>query len=289
MAPRVVHLTWLPERETSTSTPDCSNPMKSSFQAAVLLSSLFLSSCIFAVGTSADGEDNADWAHSEMMAEHNGQEMAAVSSMQADDAMPATMAEKKPAKEVDLDALEFDLMMAELELNAAHAAQGRAMESAEHGIASAERDLALAQQELAHFSNVDMPLSAAESDLSLDRTRGRLDDAKAELQQLVDMYADEEFAESTKELVLTRGKRGVEQSERSLELAVRRAEDKHDFEMSRKHDALEFKVTQAARSLKLKVDALGTAEMDGKAKLMRAEDKLQKAMKKLEEASAEEN
>ncbi|MDG1499022.1 MAG: hypothetical protein P8N31_03950 [Planctomycetota bacterium] len=259
--------------------------MKSSFQAAVLLSSLFLSSCVFAVGTTADGETATDYGHEEMMAEHDEQQIAAVS---AEDNAPA-MAEKKPAKEVDLGALEFDLMMAELELQSAQASQARAMESAQHGVFSAERGLALAKDELAHFENVAMPLAAAESDLSMDRTRGRLDDSKAELQQLVDMYGAEEFAESTKELVLTRGKRGVEQSERSLELAQRRAEDKQAFEMGRKRDSLVFKVSEAERSLKLRVDAIATAEMDGKVKLMRAENKLQKAIKKLDDAANEAN
>ncbi|MFT6714017.1 MAG: hypothetical protein ACJAVJ_001299 [Planctomycetota bacterium] len=123
----------------------------------------------------------------------------------------------------------------------------------------------------------------------MDRTRGRLNDSKAELQQLVEMYGDEEFAESTKELVLTRGKRGVEQGERSMKIAERRATDKREFELARKGGSLAFKVSEAERSLALKVDALATTKMDGKSKLMRAANKVEKAKKKLTDATAEAN
>ena len=259
--------------------------MKSSFQAAVLLSSIFFSSCVFAVGTGSDEDDVADWRMGKTKhVEH-------ASSMTADSPkVPVDKkSDEKPGKKVDMEALGFDLMMAELEFQAAQASHERAMEAAQYGITTAQRSLDLAKEELAHFENVEMPLAGAESDLSLDRTRGRLDDSKAELQQLVDMYADEEFAESTKELVLTRGKRGVEQSERSLELAEKRAEDKHSFELSRKADAFAFKVAEAERNLKLKVDALATAELDGKTKMLRAENKVEKAKTKLEEAAAEAN
>ncbi|MFT5081857.1 MAG: hypothetical protein ACI84E_002524, partial [Planctomycetota bacterium] len=106
---------------------------------------------------------------------------------------------------------------------------------------------------------------------------------------LVEMYGDEEFAESTKELVLTRGKRGVEQGERSMKIAERRAADKREFELARKGDSLAFKVSEAERSLALKVDSLATTKMDGKSKLMRAANKVEKAKKKLTDATAEAN
>jgi hypothetical protein len=256
--------------------------MKFSLSTAVILTSLLFSSCVLAVGTGEAMDDqglSSKEASSDMDQEaHPG----TASTSKSDQA-------KKTKKGPDLEGLEIDLRLAQMDLAANAGSVERSTESARHNIALAERDLRLAQEELAHYIEIDRELSHAESDLSLDRSRGRLEDTRAELVQLINMYKDEEFATSTKELVLTRGKRGLEQSERSMELAEKRASDKREFELARKQAGLEHNVKEANRNLRLKAQALATAEAEGDGKTMRAQNKVRLAEKKLQEAVDGEN
>ncbi len=259
--------------------------MKPSLQAGVFLASIYLSSCVIAVDK-GELDKNEGYA---LEAAATAQEDAGSPQADASASDSAASAPKKDKKKVDMAGLRIEFALAQMDMREAEGAVARSIESADHGIALAEHELELAQSELAHFVEVDIKLSAAEAELSLDRTRGRLDDSRAELQQLLDMYKDEEFAMSTKELVISRGKRSVEQSERSLDLAEKRAADQRDFEEARKVQSFQHKVEEAVRSLRLKISALETANAEGEAKLMRAQDKIRLVQKKIDESAEEAN
>lgn len=263
--------------------PNCpSTPMKLTLQTSVLLASIFLSSCVIAVGE-GQAEEHEEYAPA------MGGMATVADEAQGEVQVTDASARPKPKKPVDTESLHIDLQLTQMDLQATENSVARANESAQHAVGLAERDLQLAREELDHFVNVEMELSRAESELSLDRTRGRLDDSRAELQQLLDMYKDEEFAESTKELVITRGKRGIEQSERSLELAEMRAADKREFEQARKMQSIKHKVEEAARSVRLKIEALETTQAEGEAKLIRLHNKLRLAHKKVDETVEDAN
>ncbi len=100
----------------------------------------------------------------------------------------------------------------------------RAMREA--GVAASLRrtatELAKAKQDLELFLAEVKPRELEERRIGLDQSVYRADHSKDELGELVAMYQADEFAKTTKELVLKRGRRELESAERYL--AVARAE-----------------------------------------------------------------
>lgn len=82
-----------------------------------------------------------------------------------------------------------------------------------------------ARQELATFLADVRPRELEERRIELDRAIHRAEHQKDELGELTAMYEADEFARSTKELVLKRGRRELEMAERQL--AVARKETTH--------------------------------------------------------------
>lgn len=126
----------------------------------------------------------------------------------------------------------------------------RAMREA--GVAAALRrtatEMAKAKQDLELFLAEVKPRELEERRIGLDQSIYRADHSKDELGELVAMYQADEFAKTTKELVLKRGRRELESAERYL--AVARAEFAH-FE----------KVTQPQRERELR-DKVVDAELE---------------------------
>jgi len=109
-------------------------------------------------------------------------------------------------------------------------------------------ELAKAKQDLELFLGEVKPRELEERRIGLDQSIYRADHSKDELGELVAMYQADEFAKTTKELVLKRGRRELESAERYL--AVARAEFAH-FE----------KVTQPQRERELR-DKVVDAELE---------------------------
>lgn len=82
-----------------------------------------------------------------------------------------------------------------------------------------------ARQDLATFLAEVRPRELEERRIDLDRAIHRAEHQKDELGELTAMYEADEFARSTKELVLKRGRRELEMAERQL--AVARKETTH--------------------------------------------------------------
>lgn len=83
---------------------------------------------------------------------------------------------------------------------------------------SAQVELENAERAVEEFV-AQRKLKLDEAQLSLDRSMGQASDAELELAELQAMYDEEDFAEKTKELVLNRGRRNLEHSQRALALA----------------------------------------------------------------------
>ena len=122
----------------------------------------------------------------------------------------------------------------------------------EAGVAASLRrtatELTKAKQDLEVFLAEVKPRELEERRIGLDQSIYRADHSKDELGELVAMYQADEFAKTTKELVLKRGRRDLETAERYL--AVARAEFAH-FE----------KVTQPQRERELR-DKVVDAELE---------------------------
>ncbi|MCA8953425.1 MAG: hypothetical protein KDE27_28185 [Planctomycetes bacterium] len=129
-------------------------------------------------------------------------------------------------------------------------------------LAKARADLEIARGDLEHFTAHEKPRELQKHQLDIDRATYQADHAKDELAELVAMYDADEFAKSTKELVLKRGRRSLEVAERQLEL------EKQEFAGFREHDlpkrerGLQQKVTDAEVAVQKAEFEAGKAELE---------------------------
>jgi HlyD family secretion protein len=92
-------------------------------------------------------------------------------------------------------------------------------DQAKDDAATAERaafEVAFASEKLKYFEEVDAPRKLAEAKLELDHATDGLADAREELEQLELMYKESEIGDKTKDMVLARGRRGLERAQRRL-------------------------------------------------------------------------
>jgi|SoiMethySBSTD1v2_1073268.scaffolds.fasta_scaffold239907_2 hypothetical protein len=114
------------------------------------------------------------------------------------------------AKASALDVARLELKAAQLEAASQDTAAGQAVGVAETEVEQARKALEQADKSAA--------IRVRESENALKRARVRLDETKAELGELQGMYAEEDFAEKTKELVLARGQSQVDLATAELEV-----------------------------------------------------------------------
>ncbi len=93
--------------------------------------------------------------------------------------------------------------------------------SARQSVAAAERALAKARRELEVFLEDVRPREVEEKEISFAQQQQYAREAEAELAELRAMYEKDEFATTTKELVIDRGERKAEFARRRLGLAQR--------------------------------------------------------------------
>ena len=117
------------------------------------------------------------------------------------------------------DHSQHELEMAQLALAIAQIEVQVSSNKANLAVAQARSKLDEAKLDLGHFETVQKARRLTEAQLSLDRAGYRAEEAEAELGELEAMYAEEEFAATTKELVIRRGRVQRDFSRRSLELS----------------------------------------------------------------------
>jgi hypothetical protein len=115
-------------------------------------------------------------------------------------------------KEREVETAKVEQQIAEIE----RAVRQRGIELALHKAAA---ELTKARADLEVFLATVKPRELEEKRIGLDQSLHRLEHSKDELGELVAMYEADEFAKTTKELVLKRGRREVEMAERYLAVA----------------------------------------------------------------------
>lgn len=150
---------------------------------------------------------------------------------------------------------------------------------AEQSQQRAARELTEAKRLLDLFLTEQRPRELEERKISLERSVHRADHAKDEYGELVAMYEADEFAKSTKELVLKRGRRELELADRALVAA------RQEFTEFEKH-------TLVARERELR-QRIETAEQerrktDLEAEKVRAEQDLAERKFKVQQSELEE-
>lgn len=200
-----------------------------------------------------------------------------------DDAKAAeAKADELRKKQRELDYAKLQLEITRLDV----AADERGAKTA---VDNAERDLANAKLERDNFMNTVKPLEIADHTLSLDRSKQYVTESEQELKELETMYSKEEFAGTTKELVLTRGRNRLDMAKRDLDLSKKRNDQMTAFEHPKRERDLTVAVeraTQAASEAHAKLDK-GTLEH--KLTLLKAEhgiEDLQREIEKLQKPPA---
>jgi hypothetical protein len=176
-------------------------------------------------------------------------------------------AKKAEKRKRELAYARIDLAIAELSAEAESREATRKLEEA-------QRDLEEAKRALAHFQEFERPQKVAQTKLALDRSRFRREEAVDELQQVQEMYSGEDFAKSTKELVLKRHKRIVEFATRDLELNERDLSDLEQEDLPKQQRELEKKARAAEKALAEAGTAANKAQLSGELALLKARDKV---------------
>jgi hypothetical protein len=181
----------------------------------------------------------------------------------------------KPDKKDQIEKKEHELACARLELDVAKLAVGSDEREAHMRVVETQRRLEMAKADRDNYKNVESVLAATEAQLRLDEAKERLDEARQELTELEKTYAQEKFAEITKELVLARGKAHVQLAEKGLELAQKKLAQQREVEQPKKLAELDLALEKAqheANEARAKEERAATEK---KLKIMKAEQAIQ--------------
>ncbi|MCA8941020.1 MAG: hypothetical protein KDB80_00555 [Planctomycetes bacterium] len=207
-------------------------------------------------------------------------------------------AESPKAEEDDGEDMAAKLAEAELDLRSAEiAAEIDAMDRelkasrAEREVEAKRQAFERATRELEHFRSHEQKLRLDRSNLGLDRSRHRRELAADELGELEAMYAEEDLATKTKELVLKRGRKNLEFSQRDLEFDEREAAALTGFELPKQLeekmlavDKAKFEIHAAQVEQRKTELSNRVSEMKSKAAIKNARRKLEKLRAKAKQA-----
>ena len=199
-------------------------------------------------------------------------------------------AEKERAarkRAAELAEKEHELAMARIELRLAAMKSEDEAVDARLAVRRAEAEVQEAERALVAYRDVEAPLARGRSALTLDRARGRAEDSQAELKELEAMYAEEEFALSTKELVIRRGRRSLEHAQRSLALEEIESTHQSEHEIPAKTRGLERALEKATAGLESARRALERGELEREMRMAKARFRVGELERELGELRAE--
>ena len=127
-------------------------------------------------------------------------------------------AKEQRERERKLARAERELDIARMQLEKTNRSNAYAKIRFDQSKAKLQSDLDLAERRMRVFKEVEIPNRTARSELSLSWAENNLQNAQEELDQLLLMYKDEQFADQTKEIVIDRSRRELERTKRDVEL-----------------------------------------------------------------------
>lgn len=220
------------------------------------------------------------------------------STVEAQDATPAAQAATQgeqagaaspEAKAGEVEEKTFALAMARIELELAKLSTGAQRAAAEQSLARAEREQIEAQKALEQFKQVEMPQRVQDGELGVERAKFGIEMKKIELEELVAMYKNDQFAASTKEIVVKRETKELEFMQRGLALAEARFAALTAYELPKDLAGKEDGARKAEEALaKARVESAKT-QLEVQKSLAEAERKiakLEKELAKLEQGAA---
>jgi len=166
--------------------------------------------------------------------------------------------------------------MAELALEIAQLDVQIDTDAARLAVQKARSKLDEARLALEHFESVQKARKLTEAQLELDRAGYRAEEAEAELAELEAMYEAEEFAATTKELVIRRGRVQRDFARRALELSEQELEILANVELPKELRKLQNAVRDAEAELAEAEGKLEKVEVESEKKVLEARHALAK-------------
>jgi len=148
-------------------------------------------------------------------------------------------------KNQELRSKEREVESAKVEQQIAEIDRAVRQRGIELGLHKAAAELTKARADLEVFLATVKPRELEEKRIGLDQSLHRLEHSKDELGELVAMYEADEFAKTTKELVLKRGRREVEMAERYLAVAQKELQHFEQVVLPQRERELRDKVVDA--------------------------------------------
>ncbi len=154
-------------------------------------------------------------------------------------------------------------------------------------IAKAEQDLEIATTKLQHHEQYTAPNRLARGQLDQRYAEDRYEESQEEMQQLELMYAEEDFADKTKEIVLQRGRRRLERSRTNLDIRGKDYLFLQNHSLPLQHKELQFKFEQAGLLLEKTQRDARAGELDKQIAILTAEAEVAKLEYELQELEEE--
>jgi len=190
-------------------------------------------------------------------------------------------------KERRIAELQRNLKLARLRLDKTHLTAEQAEQRNAANLEKAEAELDLARRRLTVYNERDVPSRLAWNELSLQGAEDGAREAQEEIEQLEKMYADDEFADQTKEIVLERGRRRLQRSLRDLALRRADAQTLQEHTIPTERSERERALRDAEESLKRTQEGIASEPIDRQIELISAEGEIAKIAADIEVAQEE--
>ena len=203
----------------------------------------------------------------------NGGEAGKPAAAKAEDADEEALKLLKKQRELDYAQRELEISKLSCE------ADDR---DADTAVKDATQKLEMARKDQDNFLSLDKPTQVAQSQLSLDRSQQSMEESRQELAELEAMYKQEDFAALTKELVLSRGRKRLEFSQRGYDLAKKGQEELLNHDLPKKERDFALAVEKAEKGLADAQAKKAKGDLEAKLKLMRSEHKIDELQRELD-------
>lgn len=170
-----------------------------------------------------------------------------------------------------------------LELNLARIDGENDLANARDDLAEAALALTEAQQALALFREKERALALGDAENDLAGTRQRVIEERADLEQVVRSYEQDDYADGIEEIVLSRHRARLELAERGLAIQEAQFSLLGEHELPRKERALVEELAAAQRAHREAEHALAHQKLEARMTLMRLEHELDALREELDE------
>ncbi len=178
---------------------------------------------------------------------------------------------------------EIRLQLARLRLDLAGLEAAGEMEAARADLEEAHRPLEHARADLGLFDGGTAPIRLQQAQLELDESAFEVAQSEAALKEILAMYAEEEFAELTVELVVERHEKELEFARRTYEIGKAELEHLKVAELPQERRELEETVRSAERALIEATRAAKLAELQAEISMAEAREELREIEEEEEE------